>query len=1371
MHGARRLVGLLCPLSLLATASWAFHFHPGQETLVKQLSSYEIITPVRVNEFGEVFPHTHHFRRRKRSLEAPREPAAFRTHYQLSAYGQVFRLNLSADAGFVSAQYTVVHVGAPQTQSPDLRHCFYRGHVNAQETHVAVFSICGGLMGTFKAHDGEYILEPLMKADGGEHEDEHNKPHLIYKHEELKKKYQKTHKPCEVSDKELKNTLLRSTFGSLNEESSVLQKSLGSEYALNNLSLEDGGNPHSRKKRFLSYPRYVEVMVTADAKMVRHHGQNLQHYILTLMSIVAAIYKDASIGNLINIVIVKLIVIHNEREGPAITFNAATTLRNFCIWQQSQNTLDDSHPSHHDTAVLITREDICRAREKCDTLGLAELGTMCDPLRSCSVSEENGLSAAFTIAHELGHVFNVPHDDSFKCKEAGIKNQYHVMAPTLNYHTSPWTWSKCSQKYITEFLDTGYGECLLDKPSGRIYDLSLQLPGSMYDVNKQCELTFGIGSQVCPYLHCRHGICMSREMEMRPVDGEWGPWGPYSSCSRTCGGGIKSITRLCNRPEPRNGGKYCVGRRMKFRSCNTDSCPKGQKDFREQQCSEFDGKHFNINGLTSAVRWLPKYSGSYNVVVNIPKGATNIDIQQHSYSGKPEDDNYLGNLYNPDVRYSFNIPIEDGSDLFTWDPYGPWQDCSRMCQGIRRRRMTCIHKSDRVAVSDQRCEFIPTVPSVFEECNTECELRWHSAGKSDCTSRCGPGYRSIEIRCMKYSISKGLSAPVDDKYCADQQKPPAREPCHGDCMLTSWHYTEWSECPVTCGNGMKHRQVWCQLNDEQLRDDFCNPNDRPESVTPCELHECASWQVGPWGSCSVTCGHGYQLRAVKCATRTYHVILSDDRECNAATRPRDNQCSSTCAGGFHRRVVVCQDEEGRSASYCDEATKPPESRHCDSGPCPQWNFGNWGECSVSCGVGIQQRDIYCQLTGLGQVSEAMCSHDTRPASKRHCWLPACLLYHWLADEWEDCSASFRRKKMYRKVKCVNENRLQVDESFCDPAIKPSSSKTCRVAPSKYVVFTGELSKCSASCGFGYQQRITYCVGIHSVRNQRAHGLQTVAYQECPVESSPYIYKCNINGCSQAATWRVGKWTKCSVSCGVGLKERTVECMTENGLSSDLCLPHLKPDARRICHEEECEVLTTCKDMQIKKGIRKDGEYLLNIKGRMIKIYCSGMHLENPKEYLTLVKGEVDNFSEVYGFRLQNPYECPFNGSRRQDCACRNDYLAAGFTIFSKIRFDVTSMQIKTTDFLFAQTILGRAVPFATAGDCYSAARCPQGQFSINLAGTGLRLSSAVRWIAQGNYATADIHKSHDGTKIYGRCGGFCGKCVPSTVIGLQLQIQ
>lgn len=55
----------------------------------------------------------------------------------------------------------------------------------------------------------------------------------------------------------------------------------------NSTKEEDVNRIHVRRKRFISYPRYVELMVTADVKMVRHHGRNLQHYILTLMSIVS----------------------------------------------------------------------------------------------------------------------------------------------------------------------------------------------------------------------------------------------------------------------------------------------------------------------------------------------------------------------------------------------------------------------------------------------------------------------------------------------------------------------------------------------------------------------------------------------------------------------------------------------------------------------------------------------------------------------------------------------------------------------------------------------------------------------------------------------------------------------------------------------------------------------------------------------------------------------------------------------------------------------------------------------------------------------------------------------------------------------------
>lgn len=433
-----------------------------QAKLREQLTVHEIVTPTRVTDCGQAFPSTMHYRRRKRSADA--DPWAFATNYRIRAFGQFFHLNLTADSEFIAPVFTVIHLGAQanatnfsQGDSTDTKHCFYTGHVNQESKHTAVISLCSGLLGTFKSHDGEYFVEPLVLPDGEEFDEEHNKPHIVYKHEAFKNKEAR-----EVTDvcgnSGHKNSLNKNKWneGLSSNALSDLER-LRSSVATHNVGGTDnetaGAGKHKRTKRFLSYPRYVEVMVVADNRMVEHHGANLQHYVLTLMSIVATIYKDPSIGNLINIVVVKLVVINSEQEGPVISFNAQTTLKNFCIWQQTQNNADENHHSHHDTAVLITRQDICRARDKCDTLGLAELGTVCDPYRSCSISEDNGLSTAFTIAHELGHVFNMPHDDSNKCKEDGGKNQQHVMAPTLNYYTNPWMWSKCSRRYVTNFLE------------------------------------------------------------------------------------------------------------------------------------------------------------------------------------------------------------------------------------------------------------------------------------------------------------------------------------------------------------------------------------------------------------------------------------------------------------------------------------------------------------------------------------------------------------------------------------------------------------------------------------------------------------------------------------------------------------------------------------------------------------------------------------------------------------------------------------------------------------------------------------------------------------------------------------------------------
>ena len=64
-------------------------------------------------------------------------------------------------------------------------------------------------------------------------------------------------------------------------------------------------------------------------------------------------------------------------------------------------------------------------------------------------------------------------------------------------------------------------------------------------------------------------------MGSRPkaVNGGWGEWGKMSECSRTCGGGLKTAERECNKPAPSNGGRYCIGERKKYSICNTTVIP------------------------------------------------------------------------------------------------------------------------------------------------------------------------------------------------------------------------------------------------------------------------------------------------------------------------------------------------------------------------------------------------------------------------------------------------------------------------------------------------------------------------------------------------------------------------------------------------------------------------------------------------------------------------------------------------------------------------------------------------------------------------------------------------------------------------------
>uniref|UniRef100_A0A672GNF1 ADAMTS-like 3 n=1 Tax=Salarias fasciatus TaxID=181472 RepID=A0A672GNF1_SALFA len=86
---------------------------------------------------------------------------------------------------------------------------------------------------------------------------------------------------------------------------------------------------------------------------------------------------------------------------------------------------------------------------------------------------------------------------------------------------------------------------------------------------------------------------MTRSDEDRDIG--WDAWGPWSDCSRTCGGGASYSLRRCL-----NGGN-CDGKNIRYRTCSNLDCPAESGDFRAQQCSA----HNDIKYQGMTYEWVP----------------------------------------------------------------------------------------------------------------------------------------------------------------------------------------------------------------------------------------------------------------------------------------------------------------------------------------------------------------------------------------------------------------------------------------------------------------------------------------------------------------------------------------------------------------------------------------------------------------------------------------------------------------------------------------------------------------------------------------------------------------------------------------------
>ncbi|XP_063781564.1 A disintegrin and metalloproteinase with thrombospondin motifs 7 isoform X2 [Pseudophryne corroboree] len=950
----------------------------------------DIVHPVRVDEHGsfltfDLIPRN----LQKRGVSSSTSPSLY---YEIRYQGVELTFNLSQNhellaPGYVS-EWRSGGLREAEIISRPSSSCHMQGEVQTHHQRVgnAAISICGGLRGVFQMEQMDYLIEPVTSSALilGE-----AMPHRIYKRH-LADDQESGYRSCGVRE----------------------HPDSQDKWERRRERWEETQKRHRRERlisrRSISKEKWVEALVVADSKMVEYHGKNnVENYVLTVMNMVAGLFRDASIGNRINIVIVRLILLESEEEELKISHHADNSLRSFCKWQKGLNMKSEDHPLHHDIAVLLTRRDLCASMNRpCETLGLSHVAGMCQPHRSCNINEDTGLPTAFTVTHELGHSFGVQHDGNGNdCQPRGKKP--HIMSPQLTYGTSPLTWSRCSRDYITRFLDRGWGLCLDDLPSNESLSFPSVLPGILYDVGHQCRLQYGSASTFCHDIDnvcnslwctvgstchskldaavdgttcgenkwCFGGDCVPVGHRAAAVDGAWGSWSAWSQCTRSCEAGVQSAERYCSNPTPRYGGRYCLGERKRYRVCNVLPCPSGVPSFRQMQCSQFDSipvkgklhhwspvlmsinpcelhcksgtEYFAEKLLDAVIDGTPCYEGNSSRDMCINGICKNIGCD-YEIDSNAEEDRCGVCLGNSSSCHTVHKTFEDSDGL-------GYVDIGLIPPGAREIRIEEVAEAGNfLALRSEDPEKYFLNGRWTIQWNGEYEaagttFTYTRTGNLENLTAPGPTYEPVWIQLLFQEKNPGVRYQYTIKRDLDSSneiQPPD----------FSWRYGAWSECSTTCGTGVQRQLVHCVervagLVEERYCDYLTRPDDRQRN---CNEEPCPPrWWVGEWQQCSITCG----------------------------------------AGGVQKRTVLCiqrvglDEQRALQHSDCQHLPKPESSINCNQRePCPAvWHHGNWSQCSVSCGEGVQYRDIFCD----NELEGGACKPSESPITKKACVMPSC----------------------------------------------------------------------------------------------------------------------------------------------------------------------------------------------------------------------------------------------------------------------------------------------------------------------------------------------------------------------------------------------
>ncbi|XP_077162855.1 A disintegrin and metalloproteinase with thrombospondin motifs 13 isoform X2 [Paroedura picta] len=184
-------------------------------------------------------------------------------------------------------------------------------------------------------------------------------------------------------------------------------------------------------------------------------------------------------------------------------------------------------------------------------------------------------------------------------------------------------------------------------------------------------------------------------------------------------------------------------------------------------------------------------------------------------------------------------PHQSGSrSVYVWSPLAG--ECPVSCGGGSiLLHYVCLDFETKEETEEDYCDQGLKPESQVEICNPlPCPPRWKVAGLSPCSSSCGLGVVVQTIICVQFS--SGQDTEVPNIYCREAEKPPSTMPCVERMCSYEWRFTKWTECSVSCGDGIQTREDFCvspQMG-APVNPILCMHSPKPVMVRRCSLGPC-----------------------------------------------------------------------------------------------------------------------------------------------------------------------------------------------------------------------------------------------------------------------------------------------------------------------------------------------------------------------------------------------------------------------------------------------------------------------------------------------------------------------------------------------------